>query len=205
MNSTQLAQLLKSIADILGLVLLASATFFFQRIKTWIQEHQARKFDLSINKSAKTQFLISELRAITDADRIKVFQLHNGEYFLNGGELMKSSMTHYYVKTGVAIPQLNDNQNIPTSHMSLLFKCMRDNGHCIMSNNPDEIDPAIRRLMSIGGIHTGLVVPMRRLNDAWVGYITIGWLEGGVEITPEIIADSVDYAQQVCDHLCAKK
>lgn len=201
-NSLQLGQFLKSIADILGLVLLASTTLFFNRIKKYLQDRQARKFDLSINKSAKIQALLSEVRAVVDSDSVKLFQLHNGEYFLSGESSMKLSMTHFYVRTGIAIPDIQQHQNIPTTHFSNLFKCVRDNGHCIYPDLLQEDDPALRRMMSSGGIHKALVLPVMRQKDIWTGLLVVSWMDGEVQITDQIKLATKSYAEQISDHLC---
>lgn len=202
MNSLQLGQFLKSIVDILGLVLLASGTLFFNRIKTYLQDRQARRFDLTINKSAKIQALLSELRAVIDSDRVTLFQLHNGEYFLSGESSMKLSMTHVYVRTGIAIPPVVQNQNIPTTHFSNLFKCVRDHGHCIYPDSLQEDDPEFRRLMNGGGAHKALVLPVMRKKDIWTGLLILSWLPGDIEITEQMRLASASYAEQISDNLC---
>lgn len=200
--SLQLGYLLKGIVDVLGLVLLASATLFFNRIKKYLQDRQARQFDLTINKSAKVQGLLSELRAVVDADNVKLFQLHNGEYFLSGESSMKLSMTHFYVRTGIAIPDVGQNQNIPTTQFSNLFKCVRDNGHCIYPDLLQEDDPAFRRMMSMGGTHKAIILPVMRQKDIWTGLLILSWLAPDVQITDQIRLAAKNYADQISDQLC---
>lgn len=200
--SLQLGYFLKAVVDILGLVLLASATLFFNRIKKYLQDRQARQFDLTINKSAMVQGLLSELRAVVDSDRVRLFQLHNGEYFLSGESSMKISMTHVYVKTGIAIPTVSQNQNIPTTHFSNLFKCVRDNGHCIYPDLFQEDDPEFRRMMNAGGTHKALILPVMRNKGIWTGIMVIDWMEKEVDITDQMRLASVSYAEQISDQLC---
>jgi hypothetical protein len=200
--SLQIAYLLKGIVDILGLVLLASTTLFFNKIKKYLQDRQARMFDLTINKSAKVQGLLTELRAIVDSDRVKLFQLHNGEYFMSGESSMKLSLTHFYVRIGVAIPALSTHQNIPTTHFSNLFKSVRDHGFCIYPD-PAADDPAFRRMMNGSGTHKALVLPVKRGGgQIWTGLLILSWLNPDVQITSVQREDAARYADMISDELC---
>lgn len=206
MSKEQLSQVAQNVAEFLGIVLIAAISVFFNRIKKALQEKKARKFDLVINKSARTQALLSEIRALVDASRIKLFQLHNGEYFLSGESSMKCSMTHFYVKTGIAVPNHTQSQNIPTSHFANLFKCMRDNGYChfqspLTEGMDDHIDPAFRRMMSLNGARQAVIVPLLKKKDIWLGFIVVSWMDSDTEITEEMKQHILDYAQQITDQL----
>lgn len=191
---------LRNAAEFVGMILLAAVTLSLKRLKDNFQERKARKFDLSINRNAKVQALLSELRPIMDADRIELFQLHNGEYFLSGESQLKTSLTHFYVRTGIAMPLFEQNQNVPTSHFSNLFKYLKDQGFC---HFPQDVtsDAAFRRMLNVAGARTAFIVPVMKKKDVWIGFLVMSWIVEDSLIDEDKKNQAYDYAQQIADQL----
>lgn len=193
---------LRNAAEFIGVALLAAVSFSLKRWKDTWTERKARKFDLSINRNAKVQALLSELRPVMDADRVELFQLHNGEYFLSGESQLKTSLTHFYVRTGIAMPLFEQNQNVPTSHFSNLFKCMRDHGAChVPHQTHEEMDAAFRRMLNIAGARMAFIVPVMKKKDVWIGFLVISRLTDDETLQDHQKAQAIDYAQQIADQL----
>ncbi|PJZ51581.1 hypothetical protein [Leptospira adleri] len=62
------------------------------------------KIELVLNINSMVQDRLALLRDHYSASRAKVFQFHNGEYYLNGAGVEKFSMSHISVKPGMAVP-----------------------------------------------------------------------------------------------------
>jgi hypothetical protein len=205
MDNQGSGSLVQSAINVLGLVILAAASVFIRKIRRSLRDRKAKKFSVSIGKSARVQALLPELRALIDADRIQLFQLHNGEYFLSGESAMKTSITHVYVKTGVAVPNAEVYQNIPTSHFATLFEHLHAQGYCVYTDkkerNHEEMDSLFRRMMNLTGANRCLVVPLLKKKDVWVGFVVIDWLDR-VQVTDEVLQQSKHYAQLLADLLC---
>lgn len=194
----QYKELITTFSDIIVLILVALFITFFRTIKEWLILRKSKTFDSTINKNAKINSLLSELRVIYHADRAMLFQLHNGEYFLSGESNMKSSMTHFVVRTGVACPIGNLYQNVPTTHLVGTFHDLKEIGSSWYEIGHSECDPTLRHLLALVGTKWAMIVPVRKSSDAWMGFIALSWME---EVKKPSLDELQSYAQQIADIL----
>jgi hypothetical protein len=188
------------VADILVLMLVAFFVAGFKTIKEWLILKKSKNFDSTINHNAKINNLLSEVRVLYAADRVMLFQLHNGEYFLSGESNMKASMTHFVVKTGASCPIGNIYQNVPTTHLVHTFHTLKAEGSSFYSitSEDSDCDPTLRHLLALIGTRWAQIVPVRKSHDAWMGFIALSWME---DIEKPALPLLNSYAQQISDIL----
>jgi hypothetical protein len=58
---------------------------------------------VQLNKNIQEK--LTEVRVLLDADRVKLFQFHNGDHYIGGDSALKCSITHLSLKAGVSYPQ----------------------------------------------------------------------------------------------------
>jgi hypothetical protein len=195
----QYKELITTVSDILVLVMVAFFITFFKKIKEWLILRKSKTFDLTINKNSRLNNLLVELRLLYEADRVMFFQLHNGEYFLSGESNMKSSMTHFVVRTGIESPIGNIYQNVPTTHLVHTFQDLKSKGYGWYEiTGTTDCDPTMRHLLALVGTRWTLIVPVKKSSNAWMGFIALSWMEDTQ--MPDLVQVQ-EYAQQIADIL----
>ncbi len=191
--------------DTIAILIVAVVTVSLKNLQKYIQEKKATSFNRAINRNARLQNQLSEIRALLDSDRVKLFQIHNGEYFLSGESNMKCSLTHFYVRTGVAIPEGNL-QALPTTHFPNLFRRLKENQIAYYpETNTDEQDPTLRHILNVNGVSKAVVYPLQKKPGVWVGFLIVSWLaedQGYPANTAEVLKD---YSQKLTDLMSLQK
>ena len=197
----QYKEIITTIADITVLVMAAFTITFFKQIKQWLIERKSKSFDLAINRNSVINALLSELRALYRTDRVMFFQIHNGEYFLSGESNMKCSMTHFVVRTGVAMPIGSLYQNVPTTHLVSLFAELKDKNVSwfeVDSETEAKHDPTLRHLLALTGTRWALICPVKKYNNIWMGFVVLSWMD---DLGKPKEIELEKYAQQIADVL----
>jgi hypothetical protein len=119
---------------------------------------------------------ISELRTKMRADRIAIFQFHNGEYFNSSNSILKLTMTHEVVREGVS-KIIKDFKNILVSEYPVLCqKLLQENKYFIdnlKSLSDDENE--IKADMLNYGIGSMYYMRLNDINTNMIGFICISF------------------------------
>lgn len=187
-----------NLGEIAVLVLAGIAAAFTKKIKEFLKSKSAKRLENSIQHNTLIREMLSELRALYDCDRVKLFQFHNGDYFLSGESSMKATMTHYVLNIGVDVPNkvTSSHQNIPTSHLLYTLRAMKD-GPFYLSVADEHIDPILEYFFGLSGTKTALFCPIRDVRGNWLGFIACTWLDFMAKDesnTPEVITE---YAEKI--------
>ena len=185
------------VKDVLGhatdLTLLVIGLFFAgfsKKIKEWLEKKTNDKFERSINKTSLVRDSLAELRALYQADRVLLFQLHNGQYYFSGEGADKLSLTHFVVDAGVAVPDRAGTrlQNIPVTYWPETFKIMSEKGY-FSSECTDFHDPFIAQMFAVDGVTSVICGPIKDRRGFWRGVLIVSFMDSttsaGVDLTAE--------------------
>lgn len=160
-----------------------------------------RKFENGITDSVKVRDLLSELRVLYGADRVGLWQFSNGDYYVSGTSIMKSSMTHFVTKTGIASPP--PSQNLPTTHMVMSLKSLQASDFCCFDNTSLTDDAFQESLFATTGSQFVLSAAVREPNKNWIGILVIAWLDkpAGTVSGQQLVS----YARQVGEFMAKQR
>lgn len=198
-----ISPLLQALIDNLGesaaVIVLAVLGLSANRIKTWWKDRAIKAFERGINQNVRLRELLSELRVPYAADRVRLYQFHNGDAYHSGESIMKCSLTHFVTRVGVANPPLS--QNIPTTQMIMSLKALQDNG--VFEFRPDSFDDDSLQdsLFSTTGTKQCLGCVVRNNRGNWVGVLTICWMD---EPKPRDTGQLITYSKLVGQFLSSK-
>ena len=167
-------EILSHAADIALLAALLLFTALSSKIKAWLEKQTNAKFERSINKHSRIRDQLAELRALYNADRVLLFQLHNGQYYFSGEGADKLSLTHFTVDAGIAIPDKAGTRltNIPHTYLPELFKMMNEQDMFFIETAA-MVDPFAAQMFSLDGVEASIVGPVKDRKGMWRGVMFI--------------------------------
>ncbi len=189
---------LSNLADTLLLAAILLVGAMSKRIKAWLESKSNKKFVSSINRSSEVRDRVAELRALYDADRVMLFQLHNGQYYFGGEGAEKCSMTHFVVSRGVSIPTDSGTkyQNIPTTHLAHTLKKLNSDKPILLKTEGDISDPFLSHLLLLDGNEWIIAGPIKDRKGHWRGLAILAWLNDPGDLDTETF---VEYSKQIGD------
>jgi hypothetical protein len=198
-NFVDFKEVLPEISNMTMLVIMLAITTFSKKIRTWLEKKTNEKFENSINKSSLIRDHLAELRAIMGADRVLLFQLHNGQYYFSGEGADKLSLTHFVVDAGVAVPDRAGTrlQNIPISYWPETLKIMQTKGY-FLEQASGFADPFNAQMFSVDGVFSVVCGPVKDRRGFWRGVIVVEYLN---EVRKAPVPIASEYGQKIGDLL----
>jgi hypothetical protein len=198
-----ISPLLQALIDNLGesaaVIVLAILGLSATKIQTWWKDRTIKRFERGINQNVRLRELLSELRVPYTADRVRLYQFHNGDYYHSGESIMKCSLTHFVTKVGVANPI--GGQSIPSTQMVLSLKAIQDKSSVLFTYGTLEDDSFLDGLFLNNGSFAVLVTAVRDSRKNWVGVLCVDWLtDPGIRDDKSLLV----YARQIGDFLSTK-
>ena len=198
-NFVDFKEILPEATNVATLIVMLALAAFQKKIRTWLEHKTNQKFENSINKSSLIRDHLAELRAIMGADRVLLFQLHNGQYYFSGEGADKLSLTHFVVDAGVAIPDRAGTrlQNIPISYWPETFKIMQSEGY-FLDDASDFVDPFNAQMFSVDGVVSVVCGPVKDRRNFWRGVLVVEYLNEVKKVSVHTVAE---YGQKIGDLL----
>ena len=172
-------EIISNILNLAGLGAMFLFAGFYGKIKEWLEKKTNDKFERSINKTSLIRDNLAELRAITGAARVMLFQLHNGQYYFSGEGADKMSLTHFVVDSGVAVPDRAGTrlQNIPVAYWPDAFKEMTASGY-FGKDASQFTDPFTAQMFSLDGVDYAVIGPVKDRRGFWRGVLIVCNMDG---------------------------
>lgn len=163
-----------SILFIVGCFFVAMAT---DKVKAWLEKTTNKKFNRSVNKNAQVNNDLAGLRALYDADRVLLYQIHNGQYYFSGEGADKLSLTNFVLNAGIAVPSdlSSKHANILTSHWPDTFMHMEKEG-CFHTSVEDAKDKVFAQTMALDGTKDVILAPVKDSRGMWRGVLVLCYL-----------------------------
>jgi hypothetical protein len=172
---------------------------FSKKIKGWLEKQTNIKFERSINTLTTIRDSLAELRGFYDADRVMLYQLHNGQYYFSGEGADKLSLTHFVLKMGVAVPDRVGTklQNIPITYWPEMFRRMTAEGY-FFERWANIIDPALATQLTLSGVEAIIMGPIKDGRGYWRGVLLISFMK---EVDEKDVKLAQEYGRKLGDLL----
>lgn len=139
MNWSAIIEKLELVGTTIGTVLFTGyITYktFNARLEKWRQEDKTNVSKLIAKQSVVDCEIIKEadnLKELINADRVQVYEFHNGVHYANGRSALKTSCTYEACRYGVSA-FLDKLSGIPLSIMPNFIKCLLDKGELFVKD-----------------------------------------------------------------------
>jgi len=168
---------LKNVIEISGYAVVALSFVAVALVRTWFSNRKFFDAAKMINRNSNIRDLLVELRTVQNADRAKLFQFHNGEYFVSGESVMKLSLTHVAMKTGISFPEMSASYvSVPTGYLTRTLAAMHEDGIHEVFTDDSEDDFFLKHVFVAEGIQYCLMAPVMDNKKNWVGFVMCVWL-----------------------------
>lgn len=182
MDAKTVESLLQNLGTIIGYVGFGVTAICVSKAKDWYSSRRSR---VSTRKAASNSVLLSsflsEIRALTDADRVSVMQFHNGDHFASGASVQKVTLTHCALRAGVSMPTNIGGESLatlPATMMSHVLSQAFEEGYALLSEKNEPADPWVQRYHIVNGVNTSVVCLIPGLNPQEAfGLLCFSWLE----------------------------
>lgn len=139
----------------------------------------------ALNRNLRIVSTMQEMRGLIDADRVMLYQFHNGDYYASGESAQKISMTHYVLNRGVEMPTgIGEyHQNVPASYVVYLLDYVRQHRIWFGHTKGAQADTFcyFRPLLIRDGVKSCLFAGLYGKNDVMLGLILVAWLDPVIE------------------------
>src|SRR5271166_2308286 len=132
----------ENMAEIGGYILVGVTALLAARAKDWLGK-TTTDIRTAVTLDKRLYQIMAELRVILQADRVKLFQFMNGDYYLGGISKQKVTLTHIVTRTGVSYPLglVNAKDEIVTSQLTDLLSTVIEN-HSTLFSQVDDVKDA---------------------------------------------------------------
>lgn len=144
-----------------------------------------------LESSEKIIRILQNIEVDYDADRVLVYQFHNGEYFYTGHSIDKMSNTHEVVSKGVSREQINS-ASIFTSPFRNMLRDLLTYPVVVYSNVDDIEDYNSKVFFLERGVQSVVMTLLRDRSDRPVGMLCVEFVK---DIEPGVLSDDKTIVQ----------
>lgn len=187
-----------SVGQVLTGIVIGLLAFVASKIQNWIQN---KSESVCINKNLMLRQLLAEIRSYYDADRVQLYQFHNGNSFISGVSIQKVSLTHFVSARGVAV-QIGgvSLQNIPMGYLLQTIDHLLKNNYFYIDSNEMKEDSYFKGLMRYSGAKCALCRAVFNIKHEIIGFLVVSWFED-VMLTDVQKAAIKDFGTVLSDEL----
>ena len=180
MNWNAILDELKTIGTALGTVIFTcyiTYKTFSSKLEKWRQEDKVN-VSKNIEKQSKRDCEImkeaDKLKELLNADRVQIYEFHNGVHYANGRSALRTSCTYESCRFGVegCIDRLN---GIPLSVIPTFIKTLLDKGELLVKDLEDikETMPSTYNLKKSMNIKSFYDFAIHNTNGEPVGFVAV--------------------------------
>lgn len=191
-------KLLNDIGTFLGGLLAGLLLSGIKLIKAWYDEKRKKKkssIRYQFKEFAEIHEKLTELRKFTEANRVVIYQFHNGEYYTSNNSLLKASMS-YESCDETAKSYLNESQGLQASLFFSIFAKFFEKKEKIAIMDKFDDDSNMKRFMLYRGITTSVVAPIYGKSEEIIGILILEY-NNDYKITDEEKNEFLSYANIV--------
>jgi len=173
----------QNIGQILSGVLIGVTVFVFSKLKVWLKKKRVASI---VADNVMLKQLLAEIRAYYDADRVELYQFHNGDHFVSGASIQKASLTHLVLARGVSPPINTNTQNIPIGYIAFTAEDLLKNKYSFLALNDLCANNYLHGLLRHGGAHCALMRGIFNAKSDMIGFLVLSWFD-------EVVLTDVQY------------
>jgi hypothetical protein len=188
---------------ILSSCIVAAATIVSLFVKEYIQRRQNRKnacvaryTQQNTNVEKAIRYTLDQL----DADRVYVYEFHNGESFYSGGHQQKFSCTYESLKAGVSSEALNL-QDLRVSTFNKFVSEVVNEKNFKVLDAKDMSDSLLKNWFDNRGITSSFSFPVITLNKNIIGVINVDFTNHKDKLTDKEIAFIIQQSKIIGGYL----
>lgn len=148
------------------------------KTKKEIEETLPKKIKKQCSIDIEISTRMEEVKEFLNADRVQIYDFHNGGHYANGRSALKTSCTYEVCRAGVRACQIYL-QSLPITCISKFIKELLNKGELKVENLEDikESMPATYSLKKDQGIKSFYDIILENSNNEPIGFLAIQYLD----------------------------
>lgn len=149
----------------------------FTKLKKQVEETLPAKIRRQTNIDSEIIRRMEQVKELLNADRVQIYDFHNGEHYANGRSALKTSCTYEVLRQGTISHQMKL-QSIPLSCISKFIKTLLDKNQIEVKNIEDikDIMPATYSLKKAQDIKSFYDIILNNKEGEPIGFIAIQYV-----------------------------
>ena len=137
---------------------------------------------------------------VLNADRVSVYEFHNGESFYSGSHQQKFSCTYEYFKAGVSSEALGQ-QGLRVSTFNQFVSEIINEKIFKYSNTQDLENSLLKNWFEDKGVKSIVAIPIITLNKNIIGMISVESTTSNKTLTEKEIKFLIEQSKIICGYL----
>jgi hypothetical protein len=162
------------LGQILAGVAMGIIAIWIKNLKSYLSKKSIKR---SIRENMMIKQILAEIRSYCDADRVQLYQFHNGDHYISGGSIQKASMSHFVLNRGVGVPFESNHQNIPIGYILSAMDDVLKNSSAFYTEEELLQDSFMKGLLRHGGAKSALLRGIFSANHDMIGFLSISWFD----------------------------
>lgn len=152
------------------------------------------KNNLNTNKDIQKELI--ELRLETGADRVMVYQFHNGDYYIDNSSILKMSVTFEHTNTNI-VSIMNDLQGMLVSKYPNFLVDLLDKSYLEIKDVNEDYDRyEIAKELTYRQVESFYAIKLINASGKFIGFITLCYLDKN-NTKDFIETEFINYARRV--------
>ena len=141
---------------------------------------------------------MENLKEVLNADRIQIYEFHNGIHYANGRSALRTTCTYEVCRAGIQTHQ-TDLQAVPLSCIPNFTKKLLDDGKLEITDleNIKESMPATYQLKKSQGIKSFFDIIIKNKNDEPIGFLAIQFCKNNHNVKEDEILRFVGFLEEI--------
>jgi hypothetical protein len=168
-------ELAKIVGEFLGYIGVGVLSVLLMKFKD--RQEKSKYPAKAIEASYRVREIMTEVRACFDADRVKIFQFKNGEFYTGGASEQKLVITHIVSRIGVGCTEgILRFQQVAVSLAGTFLKRAADNKIDIIHVDDIDEDSVLKGFFLMNGTSTIMTCRIQK-NRQLIGLLVLTWMD----------------------------
>jgi len=162
------------------------STFGGLYLKTRFQKKSCdAAFRKTINRNSEIIFALKKLCKDLSADRVYIYEFHNGNYFSTGWPMQKFTCTYEYVRDGISSECENPGEYRISNYNEYIEQMVNNKKFAVTDVANMKDNALLKNLLTTKGVKSMYNFPIMTLSDRTVGFLGVDFVSAPRSINEE--------------------
>lgn len=165
------------IGQVVAGLLIGLIAYLFSKLKKAVKS-QTLFNKPEINYNLRVVDILREIRMSLNGDRVYLFQIHNGDYYLSGDSMRKMSLSHFDTRSEISAPLHTENyyHNIPIGYLADTFHALAEKNFIFLDKIDSLKEYYLKALLRMAGNQSALVCQITGPKGL-IGILIVAWID----------------------------
>jgi len=169
--------------------------------RKWRDSSKTKELISSTNRNSEIIKVLKKLRDEFLADRVYVFEFHNGEYFSSGSPMQKFTCTYEVVGDGVSAECHNPGEYRMSNYNDYISAIVNDRDYFVQNVEKLKDDALLKSLLTQKGVKSLYNIPIRTFSGKTVGFLGLDYVKQSRRLSEEEVNSLRSAAKMITGYI----